>query len=164
MEAVMHKAIVQVGIVAGLVISGAAAADTMRILPGEWEVTSTMKMQTMPNVPPKVAEMMRARQGKPMVMHTCITPEDAARGPETRSPDKNCKVNNASYGGGRFSAESVCNHEGDISRMKMIGTYTPTSYVMDGQMSGSRTTTGATAMTMHLTGKRVAAICSAKSK
>jgi hypothetical protein len=151
-------------LLAGLVISGAASADTMKVLPGEWEVTSTMKMQTMPNMPPKMAAMMRAQQGKPMVMRTCITPEEAARGPESRPRDKNCKVGTMTYGGGRVTAETVCTHEGDVTRVKMNGTYTPTSYVMDGAMSGSRGATGAMAMTMHIVGKRLAPVCSAKSK
>ncbi len=156
----MRKAL----LLAGLVMSGGASADTMKVLPGEWEVTSTMKMQTLPNMSPKMAAMMRAQQGKPMVIRTCITPEEAARGPESRPRDKNCKVGNMSYGGGRVAAETVCTHQGDVTRVKMNGTYTPTSYVMDGAMSGSGGSTGAMAMTMHIVGKRVAAVCSAKAK
>ncbi len=151
-------------LLAGLMISGVASADPMRVLPGEWEVTSTMKMQALPNMSPKMAAAMRGQMGKPMVIRTCITPEEAARGPESRPRDKNCKVGNMRYGGGRVSAETVCTHQGDVTRVRMNGTYTPTSYVMDGAMSGSRASTGAMAMTMHIVGKRVAAVCSTKAK
>ncbi len=153
-----------IGLAALLGIAADAQAQQLKVLPGEWETTTTMVMKTMPNMPPQVAAMLQKRSGKPVVIRTCITPEEAARGPVNDSPDKNCKMNKVSYGLGRMSAESVCNHDGDITHMKMTGSYTPTSYTMDGAMEGSRTRGGPMAMTMHMTGRRIAAVCSPGSK
>ncbi len=160
----MARAIFATALAIGMA-SGVAAAPP-RILPGEWETSSSVQMQAMPNMPPQVAEMMRNRMGKPIVVRSCITPEEAARGPETRSPDSKCKLVNISYAAGRMTSEMQCNHDGQVTRMKMQGSYSPTSYVMDGQMSssGGRDGSMGMAMTMHVTGKRVAPVCSAKSK
>ncbi len=155
--------VIMVGILSMGVVSAVAAAPP-KILPGEWETSSSIRMQTMPNMPPQVAEMMRNRMGKPIVVRSCITPEEAARGPETRSPDKKCKLINISYEAGRMTSEMQCNHDGAVTRIKMQGSYSPTSYEMDGQMSSSGGGAGPMAMTMHVTGRRVAPVCSPKSK
>ena len=158
----MARAILATAMALGLA-SGVAAAPP-KVLPGEWETSSSIRMQAMPNLPPQVAEMMRQRMGKPIVIRSCITPEEAARGPETRSPDSKCSLDKLSYEGGRMSSEMQCNHDGQITRMKMSGSYTPTSYVMDGQITGSGGKSGPMAMTMHVTGRRISPTCSAGAK
>lgn len=151
---------------AAVVLLGASAANAAppKIMPGEWQVVTTMAFKTMPNVPPKVAAAMKQHQGKPHTMFACITPEEAARGPETALADKNCSVRNASYANGRMSAESVCTDaDGEKTSTRMSGTYSPTTYSMDGAVSSVGGGAGAMAMTMHMDGKRVAAVCSARS-
>jgi hypothetical protein len=142
----------------------ASAAEMPKVLPGEWLTTMTTRMTTMPNVPPKVAAMLRQRQGKPHLIRHCITPADAARGPESAMAETDCKMRNVNYGGGRMSAETVCNNDGRVTRNKMSGTWSPTAYDMEGAMSSSGGDEGPMAMTMHIEGKRVGPVCSAASK
>ena len=139
----------------------AAAAEIPKVLPGEWQMSSTMHMTTMPDMPPQALAMMKAQQGKPSIMRYCLTPEQAAEGPEKAMARANCKVENFSYAGGRMTGESVCTNNGHVTRSKMTGTYSPTGYTMDGSMSSSGGKSGPMAMTMHIEGKRLAPTCSA---
>jgi hypothetical protein len=145
-------------------ISTAAAAAAPKVLPGEWETTSRMVTQMMPNMPPQAARMMNERMGKPTVIRSCITPQQAARGPDTAPADRNCKVIRMEYAAGRMNSVMQCNDDGQMSRMKMSGTYTPTSYAMEGQMTGSGGSAGPMAMTMHVSARRLSPTCSAASK
>jgi hypothetical protein len=144
--------------------AGAAHAAPAQLLPGEWETTSSVQMPALPGVPPQVAAMMRAQMGKPTVIRSCITPVEAARGPQTRPPSADCTMEKISYGDGRMVSEMQCRRGGQVSRVKMAGSYTPTSYVMDGRMSAAGGDGGPIAMTMHITGRRISPACSAGAK
>lgn len=162
MRRVSLVTIMVMGIVGG--VAGKAAAAPATLLPGEWQTSSAMQMQAMPGMPPEVAAMMRQRMGKPTIIRTCITPEQAARGPETRMPNGDCTVDRMRYSAGRMVSEMQCRRDGQVTRMTMAGSYTPTSYVMDGQMTSSGGGSQGMAMTMHVTGRRVSPVCSAAAK
>ncbi len=150
-------------VLAGLGLATAASAEIPKILPGEWEISTTMVMKTMPNMSPEVAAAIRQHQGKPVVNRHCVTPEDAARGPEAAIKQANCTVQNSSYGGGRMAAETVCREGTNVIRSKVTGSYTATSYDIDGAMNATGNEAGPMAMTMHVSGRRLAAACTAKS-
>lgn len=162
----MTKLLILAG--AAMMTASAASAAPMTVLPGEWEVTSTTQIQSMPGLPPEMLAQMRQAQARPTVTRTCVTPDQAARGPQAGPPDSNCKFSTLSYAGGRMAAESSCRRGADTMTMKMAGTYTPTSYEMSGQMTGSQGAgtpgAGTMAMAARITGRRIGPTCSAAAK
>lgn len=155
-------------VLAGIAITTTASAAPMTVLPGEWEVTSTTQIQSMPGMSPDLVARMRQVGSKPTVSRTCLTPEQAARGPQAGPKDSNCKFTTLDYSGGKMAVETVCKRGAEVMTMKMAGTYTATSYDMIGQMAGSQGGSGmgagGLAMNTHITGKRVGPTCSAATK
>ena len=138
-----------------------AAAQTPAILPGQWESSTTISIKALPGTSPQVLAMLAKQQARPVVVRTCVTPQEAARGPVNSFSDRDCKLVRSSYGGGRMSAETVCNRNGMVTRMTMTGRYTPTSYTIEGAMNGA-SGSRPMAMTVGITGRRVAATCAAR--
>ncbi len=151
--------------VGGLLLAASTglAAEFPKILPGEWEMTSTSKMATMTNLPPEVAAAIAKQQAKPTAVRYCVTPEEAARGPAAALTKANCQITSSSFSGGRMAAETTCSQGKQQIHTRIAGTWSPTGYDMNGemQMSGGE---HPMAMTMHVAGKRVAAECSAATR
>jgi hypothetical protein len=119
----------------------AATPALAGITPGMWENTSRVTTADMPGMPPQVLEMMR----RPHTIRHCVTPEDAAKSPQSMMQDKasKCSVAHFTQTGASYSVEMVC------PRMHMTGhgTMTATSY------SGTSdiTTEGPGGRSMHMT-------------
>jgi len=129
------------------------AAAHAQMQPGQWEVTSNVVSADIPGAPPRAAEAMR----KPHVMRSCVTPEQAARGPlAVTKESSNCRITRRAMGGGKMSAEMVCHQPGGGTMTATTsGSFTPVSFAMTTRM----VMTGAQAMsvTSTATGKRVGA-------
>ena len=128
------------GICAGALCSSLApnivfAADRT-IDPGLWEVTTKADIG-----------------GPAQTARRCMTTTDIANGFATDSLPKDCKFTKSVVSGGKLDFASTCP---DMS-MTMSGTYTPTSYVIDGKivMKGDDPMT----MTSHITGRKIADAC-----
>lgn len=104
-----------------------------RIAPGEWEIHSKVTAVAMSGMS---AEMMRAMQGRDVVIRHCVTPEQAEKNPEDlfKASDGKCSFSRFSMKGGKLDAVMQCAQP----RGKMIGTirgsYTPVSYQAQSQM------------------------------
>lgn len=70
--------------IAVLTLCSTAAFALPHGKPGLWEITTTMKMAAMPNLPPQVLEMMKKRgmpgMGQPITSQMCMTPDDVKEG------------------------------------------------------------------------------------
>lgn len=139
--------------IAGLLIAGAMspAQAATQIQPGQWETTSTVESVDMPGAPPQVSRMMN---GKTTRASYCITPEQAAKGPqEMFKQNPSCRFTKFSMTGGAISTEMSCSQNGATMIARSQGSYTPTSYsatatmTMSGKMSMR--------MTSRSTGRRL---------
>ncbi|OYY75624.1 MAG: hypothetical protein B7Y43_18760 [Sphingomonas sp. 28-62-20] len=129
----------------------AAAPPGPLILPGKWENRVEIIDVKMPGGPPGVAAAMR---GRPTTVTSCITPQQAAMGPQAAlNADKACRFLRYSAQGGRIASELVCTRPSGTMRMTSQGSYTPTSYAVTGTgvMTGKMRMT----MTTKTTGRRI---------
>jgi hypothetical protein len=96
------------GLVAGAATAAAAESVIDRTIdPGLWEVTSTIESGDMPGAQMDVGKVM---DRAPTVARHCLTPEDAAKGPEAllllTRPD--CSFLHSSMAHGRLHATLSC--------------------------------------------------------
>jgi hypothetical protein len=86
-------------IVALAAVASLAYAEHRRVKPGDYEMTTTMQVEGMPDVPPHTR-------------HYCITPEEAAKDPTTllRQPHGNevCSTKDVRDDGDRITWTMVC--------------------------------------------------------
>ncbi len=142
--------LIAVGVLA-LAAPVAAQAQSAGINPGQWEIAVTINSMDMPGAPPAIANMMKGKTTK--VKH-CITPEEAARGPqELLKSDKSCTFTRYSMTGGALSSEMVCKQGGGMMTATTTGSFTPDSFTA----TGRTVSTGGMPMTMTSTsvGQRV---------
>lgn len=86
----------------------------------------------------------------------CLTANSIASGLQPSDPGKGCKTTRSVAAGGKLDFATTCS---DMT-LTMTGTYTATSYVVDGklQMKGDD---GPTTIETHITAKRISASCNA---
>lgn len=134
-----------VAALAGAMVSVPALADTP-IQPGQWEIRSQVTSVDMPGAPPQVLQMMK----KPQVMRHCVTPEQAARGPQDMLKDKasDCRFIRYALKGGTLDSVMQCSsRERGTMTVTSKGRYAPGSYdvassmVMSGPRGGMKMTT-----------------------
>ncbi len=118
------------------------------IQPGEWEIAVTINSVDMPGAPAGVANMMR---GKTTTIRHCITPADAARGPQDMmKSDRTCTFTRYSMTGGQLSSEMTCVRRNMTITATSSGSFTPVSFTATGRsvatggmtMTTTSTTTG----------------------
>ena len=144
-------------LVAALAVPAAALAQAGSITPGEWDMAITTDSIMMPGMD---ASMSKAMAGRTTHIRHCITPADAARGPQDMlKGSKECTFSHYSMIGGRLHSETTCKQPGGTMTAVGDGTFTPTGFTM----KSKSTMTGDSAMTITATmvGKRVGA-CPAK--
>ncbi|MET0375689.1 MAG: DUF3617 domain-containing protein [Rhizorhabdus sp.] len=120
------------------------AAVQAQVQAGQWEASTTINSIDMPGAPPQVAQMMKSQMagGGKTRMTYCITPEQAAQGPqEMLRQNPACRFSKYSMRGGLISTEMSCRQSGGTMTARANGSYTPTSFnvtsnaVMSGRMS-----------------------------
>ncbi|MBA3879714.1 MAG: DUF3617 domain-containing protein [Sphingobium sp.] len=129
----------------------AAAPPGPIIQPGKWENRIEVIDVQMKGAPPSVTAAMK---GRPMVVTSCVTPQQAAAGPQAAmNADKSSRFVRYSAAGGKIASELLCSRPGGTMRVVSQGSYTPTSYAV----SGTGVMSGRAAMTMRTrtTGRRL---------
>ena len=114
------------------------AAAFAQVTPGKWEIVTTVTSVDMPGAPPFVAAMMK---GKPIKVSHCLTPEEAARGPQDMMKSrKECTFTRYSMAGGKLDSVMVCQQGGGTMTATSTGSFTPTSFTSSGRtvMTGSQ--------------------------
>lgn len=128
-----------------IALAGPATAQTAGVTPGQWEIAVTINSMEMTGVPAGVARMM---VGKTTRVKRCMTPEEAARGPQDLlKADKSCVFKRYSMVNGRLSSEMSCKQGGDVMTAVTEGRFDATSFTA----TGRSTTTGQMPVTMTST-------------
>ena len=120
------------------------SAASLGIRPGKWENRlEVLEMQvSTEGLPPQLAEAMKRgmnRRPPPEVATTCLTPEQAAKGPSAAMlANAHCTFRKADYGGGRIDTDVTCQMPNGTLTSKGTGSYSPTSYTVEarGGMTG----------------------------
>lgn len=131
----------------------AAALGQAAIMPGQWDIAVTTTSIEMPDMPPEVA---RSMAGRTVHVQHCMTPAEAARGPqEMLKSGQNCSFTHYTMLAGRLHSEVMCKQPGGTMVGTSDGTFTPTGFTATGKtvMRGQTTMT----MTATTVGKRIGA-------
>ena len=136
--------------------AGVMNSDSM-VQPGLWQSKVTVLDMNVPGIPPQY----QARMKQEMAEHRndtskhCIKPEDVKKPKEDFfGADKSCKYNHFTMGGGRIDIQMVCREENMTQTTNLAGSYTPTTYSLDMNSSGSGPQQGMT-MKMHVDAQRI---------
>jgi hypothetical protein len=132
-------------------LAPAAVAQDAGVQPGEWEIAVTVDAMDMQGAPAAAANLL---VGKTATAHTCLTADDAAKGPKKLlESSKACSFERYSMEGGKLSGEMVCLKGEKEMRVLTEGRYTPTSF----RATGKAAVAGDNPMTMDSTsvGKRI---------
>ena len=135
----------------------AGGGTTVKLQPGEWEMTMETLNVDAPGMPPQVAAAMKKQQRASS--RDCMTPEEA-EGPKAEmfkgADGANCKQEGFVWSGGRIQGTTTCTGEKGVGKvsMTMAGQYSPTS--MDVTMKMVTEAAG-TPMTIEtrMTGRRI---------
>ena len=148
----MKRLILAGGLLAATVATIAVAQGT-GVTPGQWDIAITTDSIEMEGMPPGAIDAMR---GKAMHVSHCITPQDAAKGPqEMLKSNKACTIGRVTTIGNRVHAEMSCNQGGSVMSSVSDSTFSPTGFTSRGRT----VMTGQTKMTVVATtvGKRIGA-------
>jgi hypothetical protein len=129
------------------------SAAALGLQPGKWETkieVTDLKMSGMP-------AGMTIPKPAPMTTTTCMTSEQASKGPGDllKKANADCTINSSTYAGGKIAMEMNCKLPTGTMTTKTTGTYTATSMASDAEVS----MTGKTSMTqkVHSEAHRVGA-------
>lgn len=135
--------------------AAAGGEGVLTIQPGEWETTMLMHMPDVPNLPRGV----HLPPAQPITTRSCITAEQVARSNKAflgggTQHGVDCDYSGVTIGDGRIHGTSTCGRNGVQVTMTMDGSFTPTAYDINQQMT--MTTRGRTSnSTGHMTGRRI---------
>ncbi len=128
--------------------SGMPSAASLGIRPGKWENRVEILDMKVEGMPPQMAAAMQKgiADRKPQIGTSCLSAEEAAKGPAAAMLDKmHCSFTKSDTAGGHIATEMVCNMPNGKLTASGDGVYTPTSYSVDGHGS----MTGRMGMSMH---------------
>jgi hypothetical protein len=134
--------------------TGAApmSAASLGLQPGKWQTTIEVTDLKMANAP---AGMPAMPKPQPMTVTTCMTPEQASKGPAELLKDAkaDCTATRNVYEGGKMDVAMTCKMPMGTMTSKTTGTYSPTEMTSDAEVE----MTGRVSMTqkVHSTAKRI---------
>ncbi len=119
-------------------------AASLGLQPGKWETKIEVVEAKVSGMP---AGMDMPKQ-KPFTATTCMTPEQASKGPGDllKQAHADCIVNSSTYTGGKIAVDMSCKLPTGTMTSKTTGTYTATSMSSDAEVS----MTGKTSMTQKV--------------
>lgn len=151
-------------------VQDAGGADSF-LRPGKWLTKATIEELTVPGMPPRLAENMRATMAKRPGTESCMTEADA-RKPKADffGGNNNCRYDYFTMGNGVIDAKMRCSGGGGSQLMTMAGDYKPDEYHMRMTTEAERPagaqdpSSGPESMTMKMRveGKRIGE-CDAKT-
>lgn len=157
------------GLIATAVVLAPAAALAAHGRAGLWNISTTMQMANMPQMPPEAMAMMKSRGmsmpgmgGAPIVSQICMTQEQvsADKMPAMNGHEESCTSKVLSQTPSSVTAETTCHGRMDgVGRMQMSwrgNEHYEGTYNFKGSMEGRPQE-----MTSHYTGDFVKADCGA---
>lgn len=155
------------GLIASAIVLAPAAAWAAHGRAGLWNISTTMEMANMPQMPPEAMAMMKARGmkmpgmgGAPVVSQMCMTQDEvnADAVPQMKNKEESCTTKVLSRTSSSVTAESTCHGRMDgVGRMQMSwrgNEHYEGTYSFKGAMQGRPQD-----MTSHYTGDFVKADC-----
>jgi len=143
--------------VSGAVQQSGMMTSSSMVEPGLWQSKVTVQEMNIPGMPPQYAEKMKQSMAEHRNQSSkhCITEADVKKPKEDFfGADKTCRYAHFTMGGGRIDIQMVCKEENMTQTTNMSGNYTPTTYSLDMNSSGSGPQSGMT-MKMHVDAQRV---------
>jgi hypothetical protein len=138
-------------------VAGTAAGGngSLNLQPGLWEITMEMRTAAASGMPAGV----HIPQMPPTTIHSCLTPEQAARSNNNFLTGNghngmNCDYSGVTVADGRIQGTSSCSRAGLEAHVTMSGSFTPTGYDIEEQMQ-SNMHGRSISSTNHLVGRRV---------
>jgi len=157
------------GMIASVLVLAPAAAWAAHGRAGLWNISTSMELPNMPQMPPEAMAMMKARGmsmpgmgGAPIVTQICMTQEEvnADRTPQMKNNAENCTNKVLSQTSTSMIAETTCHGRMEgVGRMQMSwrgNEHYEGTYSFKGSMEGRPHE-----MTSHYTGDFVKADCGA---
>jgi len=144
----------------------AAVSGGQFVSPGRWETKVTITDISVPEMPPQVAEQMKAHMSKGQTHASCLTPEEAKRPKgDFFGAQKDCRYEHFTMAGGTIDARMICAKGGQTQTMTMTGTYGPDNYrmAMTADGTGTKGPMGAMSMKMVIDARRTGA-CTGKEE
>ncbi|MDB5705354.1 MAG: hypothetical protein JWN66_2470 [Sphingomonas bacterium] len=130
-----------------------AASGSLPIQPGKWQTIVTILDVQMPSAPPGVRAGMRGRP--PQIVTACVTPQQAAAGPQAvlAASKGKCRYTSFNASGGRLNAVMQCGFATGAMTVTSTGAYSATTL----DLNGSSVMSGKMQMTMktHTIGRRL---------
>jgi hypothetical protein len=156
------------GLIAGSVLLAPATAWAAHGRAGLWNISTTMEMANMPQMPPEAMAMMKSRgiqipgMGKPFTSQMCMTQDEvnADKMPAMKNREENCTTKVLNQTSSSVTAETTCHGRMDgVGRTQMSwrgNEHYQGTYSFKGNMEGRPQE-----MTSHYTGDFVKADCGA---
>jgi|GEM_PF-1281961 len=121
-----------------------ATAASLGLQPGKWESTTTTLDMTTTGMPTNMPKNMMPQKPGPLTATTCLTAEQAAKGPAELLQDalaklKNakvkidCTITNSTFAGGKIASEASCTLPTGSLKTKTNGTYSGTTASYDSE-------------------------------
>lgn len=164
----MNRTLVS-GLIATAILLAPAAAWAAHGRAGLWNISTTMEMANMPQMPPEAMAMMKSRGmsmpgmgGAPIVTQICMTQDEVNAGklPQMKNHEENCTTKVLNQTSTSVTAESTCHGRMEgVGRMQMSwrgNEHYEGTYSFKGSMHGQPQE-----MTSHYTGDFVKADCGA---
>lgn len=128
------------------------SAAALGIKPGKWQTTIEVTDLKMANAP---AGMPAIPKPQPMTVTSCLTPEQASKGPGEllKNAKADCTATRNVYEGGKMDVAMTCKTPTGTMTTKSTGTYSPTEMTSDAEIE----VTGQMSMTqkVHTSAKRI---------
>lgn len=120
-------------------VAAKVASAGVKFAPGAWQTQVKALDISVPGMPPEMAERMKAGMGEAHQQRSCLTRDKAARpdGDFFGQADKSCKYKTFTMAGGKIDGTLVCTHGSSTQTIKLDGTYSADSFVMDMDMQGA---------------------------
>jgi hypothetical protein len=137
-------------VVVGLMVAGAAQAEPVDMNPGEWQITTTVKIEGMPAGSPMPSQL------PPQVVERCLTQEDLVPKPEQQAQQQ-CKITEQEVIGDTVKWTMTCDAPEGGAKGSGTGTITYSRETLKGAFIMKTQVPGMGEMTMSskIEGKRL---------
>jgi len=142
-------------------VAKSVADAGMKLNPGRWELTMQFRKFEVEGMPPEAKAAMGKMLGKTRTFASCLTKEEAEKpgGKFFGQQGEDCRYDSFRMGGGKIDATMTCAGKGEeagtTAKMTLAGTYSPDTYDMAMDMTGTAPNGKTMVMQMGLVSKHM---------
>jgi hypothetical protein len=124
-------------------VAKSVADAGMKLNPGRWEMKIKFAKFEVEGMPPEAKQAMQQMLGQERTSTSCLTKEEAEKpgGAFFGQQSTDCRYDTFTMGGGKIEAAMTCKGQalggGSEAKIKMAGTYSPSTYDMTMDMQGA---------------------------